>query len=46
MMVFAGSLLSYVFTLYQRPGMSDQAFRHDEELVALDLQRLKALMEK
>jgi hypothetical protein len=35
-----------VFTLYQRPGMSDQNFRHDEELVASDLQRLKSLIEK
>ena len=35
-----------VFTLYQRPGMSDQNFRHDEELVASDLQRLKSLIGK
>lgn len=35
-----------VSTLCQTPGMSDQNFQHDEELVASDLQRMKSLIEK
>lgn len=34
-----------IFTLYQRPGMSDGDFRHDEDLIKADLERLKTLME-
>jgi uncharacterized membrane protein len=35
-----------VFTLYQRPGMSDRDFRNDEEQIKADLKKLKALIEK
>lgn len=35
-----------VFTLYQRPGMSDRDFRNDEEQIKADLEKLKALIEK
>ena len=33
-----------VFTLYQRPGMSDDDFRKDEEQIITDLQKLKGLL--
>jgi hypothetical protein len=35
-----------IFTVYQRPGMSDGDFRHEEDLMKADLERLKALIEK
>ena len=35
-----------IFTIYQRPGMSDGDFRHEEDLMKADLERLKALIEK
>lgn len=35
-----------VFTLYQRPGMSDRDFRNDEEQIKADLKKLKALIER
>jgi hypothetical protein len=35
-----------IFTLYQRPGMSDRDFRNDEEQIKTDLEKLKALVEK
>ena len=35
-----------IFTLYQRPGMSDRDFRKDEEQIKADLEKLKALVEK
>jgi uncharacterized membrane protein len=35
-----------IFTLYQRPGMSDKDFRNDEEQIKEDLERLKSLVEK
>jgi hypothetical protein len=35
-----------IFTVYQRPGMSDVDFRHEEDLMKADLERLKALIEK
>lgn len=35
-----------VFTLYQRPRMSDRDFRNDEEQIKADLEKLKALIEK
>ena len=35
-----------IFTLYQRPGMSDQDFRKDEEQIKADLEKLKALVER
>jgi hypothetical protein len=35
-----------VFTLYQRPGMSDQMFAEDAEIVRQDLERLKNVLEK
>jgi hypothetical protein len=34
-----------VFTLYQRPGMSDNDFTSDEEQIKSDLARLKTLIE-
>lgn len=34
-----------VFTLYRRPGMSDQAFAADASAVERDLRALKALLE-
>lgn len=40
----AGSEL--VFTLYRGPTMSDRQFQEDAAMVAGDLQRLKALLEK
>jgi hypothetical protein len=33
-----------IFTLYQRPGMSDRDFRNDEEQIKADLEKLKALI--
>jgi hypothetical protein len=33
-----------VFTLYQRPGMSEEDFRKDEEQIITDLQKLKGLL--
>ena len=35
-----------VFTLYRRPGMSDQNFTDDAKLVRRDLETLKALLEQ
>ncbi len=35
-----------VFTLYQRPGMSDRDFEKDEEQIKTDLKRLKTIIEK
>ena len=35
-----------VFTLYQRPGMSDSDFEKDEEQIKTDLAKLKTLIEK
>jgi hypothetical protein len=35
-----------VFTLYRRPGMSDQEFTEDAKAVAADLTKLKALLEE
>ena len=35
-----------VFSLYQRPGMSDKEFTSDEEQIRSDLTRLKSLIEK
>jgi uncharacterized membrane protein len=35
-----------VFTLYQRPGVSDRAFEEDAKMVAKDLESLKALLEE
>jgi hypothetical protein len=35
-----------VFTLYRQPGISDQKFAEDAELVEKDLKRLKTLLEK
>jgi hypothetical protein len=35
-----------IFTLYQRPEMSDKDFRNDEEQIKKDLERLKGLVEK
>ena len=35
-----------IFTLYQRPGMSDKDFKNDEEHIKEDLERLKGLVEK
>jgi uncharacterized membrane protein len=35
-----------IFTLYQRPGMSDKDFKNDEEQIKEDLERLKGLVEK
>jgi hypothetical protein len=35
-----------IFTLYQRPGMSDRDFRNDEEQIKADLEKLKTLVEK
>jgi uncharacterized membrane protein len=34
-----------VFTLYQRPGVSDQLFDEDAKAVAKDLEKLKVLLE-
>jgi len=34
-----------IFTLYGRPGMSDQMFAEDAEAVARDLEKLKTLLE-
>jgi hypothetical protein len=33
-----------IFTLYQRPGMSDRDFRNDEKQIKADLEKLKALI--
>ena len=35
-----------IFTLYQRPGMSDKDFKNDEEQIKEDLEKLKSLVEK
>jgi len=35
-----------VFTLYRRPGMSEQEFAGDAEWVKKDLEKLKTLLEK
>jgi hypothetical protein len=34
------------FTLYRQPGISDQKFAEDAELIEKDLKRLKTLLEK
>jgi uncharacterized membrane protein len=34
-----------IFTVYQRPGMSDEMFAEDAKAVTRDLERLKALLE-
>lgn len=34
-----------IFTLYQLPGMSEEQFRQDMELVRRDLQKLKEILE-
>lgn len=41
-----GSSSEFIFTLFQMPGMSEERFRQDQELVARDLDTLKGLMEK
>jgi hypothetical protein len=35
-----------VFTLYHRPGVSDQEFTEDAKAVEKDLAKLKTLLEK
>jgi len=35
-----------IFTLYQRPDMSDKMFAEDAKLVKRDLEKLKSLLEK
>jgi hypothetical protein len=35
-----------VFTLYRRPGVSDQEFAEDAEAVEKDLSKLKTVLEK
>jgi hypothetical protein len=40
-----GSGSEVVFTLYRRPGMSEDEFAHDADWVARDLARLKTLLE-
>jgi hypothetical protein len=35
-----------IFTLYRRPGVSDQAFAEDAKSVEKDLAKLKTLLEK
>ncbi|MCX7522247.1 SRPBCC family protein [Microbacterium sp. STN6] len=35
-----------VFTLFQRPGMSEADFEHDAEMVRTDLARLRELLER
>lgn len=35
-----------VFTVYQRPGVSDEEFENDVRTVAEDLHRLKSLLER
>ncbi|MFZ2198205.1 MAG: SRPBCC family protein [Thermodesulfovibrionales bacterium] len=34
-----------IFTLYQRPGMTEQMYAEDAETVARDLEKLKTLLE-
>lgn len=34
-----------IFTLYRRPGMSDQMFAEDSEAITRDLEKLKSLLE-
>jgi len=34
-----------IFTLYQRPGVSEQMFAEDAKMVAKDLEKLKSLLE-
>jgi hypothetical protein len=34
-----------IFTVYQRPGMSDEVFAEDANAVTRDLERLKTLLE-
>lgn len=34
-----------VFTLYRRPGVTDDAYEHDAQLIAADLERLSAALE-
>jgi uncharacterized membrane protein len=34
-----------IFTVYQRPGMSDEVFAEDAKAVTRDLERLKTLLE-
>ncbi|HEY7110713.1 MAG TPA: hypothetical protein VH415_14910 [Nitrososphaeraceae archaeon] len=35
-----------IFTLYQRPGMSETDFKKDEEQIKKDLEKLRTLVEK
>ena len=35
-----------IFTLYQRPGMSETDFKNDEEQIKKDLEKLRTLVEK
>lgn len=35
-----------VFTLYRRPGMSDEAFTADADMISSDLRTLKSLLEE
>jgi len=35
-----------IFTLYQRPGMSEKDFKNDEEQIKKDLEKLRTLIEK
>jgi len=46
MRVFAnGEGSEVLFTVYQRPGMSDEAFAEDTKAVRKDLDALKSLLE-
>jgi hypothetical protein len=40
-----GDACEVVFTLRQRPGMTDEDFQHDADLVAQDLAALRSLVE-
>lgn len=35
-----------VFTLYRLPGVSEEEFRRDADLVAADLERLRSILEE
>lgn len=41
-----GSGSEVLFTLFQQPGMSEEAYANDQELVKKDLANLKVVMEK
>jgi hypothetical protein len=43
--IAAGDACEVVFTVRQRPGMSDEEFSQDADAVAADLTRLKEIME-